>query len=78
MEETLTYNQKFWIRCLVQEVGVTEEHLEGVRKTSHYDALEYINKQANQREFLRKLGNSKRNHNCIMSLYIPHCSPSLK
>lgn len=46
--------------------------MEGVKKTSHYDAMEYINKQANQREFLRKLGNSKRNHNvCLHSSLLP-------
>lgn len=73
VEETLTNNQKFWMRCLIQEVRGTEEHLGGVKKTSHYGTMEYINKQANQREFLRKLGSLKPQlqHVCLHSPILP-------
>lgn len=46
-----------------------EENLDGVKKNSHYDALLYGNEQTKQREFLRKLENSKRNHGYSMSVY---------
>lgn len=69
VQETATDNQKFWIRCLVQEVRGVEENLEAVKKTSHYDAMAYLNEQTNQHEFLRKSESSKRNHGCSMSVY---------
>lgn len=69
VQETAADNQKFWMRCLVQEVRGVEENLEGVKKNSHYDAILYVNKQTKQHEFLRKLENSKSNHSCSMSAY---------
>lgn len=69
VQETAADNQKFWIKYLVQEVRGVEENLEGVKKTSHYDAMAYVNKQNNQHEFLRKLENSKRNHGCHISVH---------
>lgn len=69
-QENATDNQKFHIRCLVQEIRGVEENLKGVKKPSHhYDAMAYINEQTNQNEFLRKLENSERNHGCSMSVY---------
>ena len=72
VQEIAADNQKFWIRCLIQEVRGVEKNLEGVKKTSHYDAMAYVNEQTNQYEFLRKLENSKRNHGCSMSVYSSH------
>ena len=48
-----------------------EENSEGVKKTSHYDAMVYSDAQTNQQEFLRKLENSKRNHSCRVSARRP-------